>query len=309
VGGHPPTGEQFEIAHGDRRAVVTGVGATLRSFSVAGLELLDTFAEDEMSDSCRGQVLLPFPNRIKDGLYAFEGEELQLPITEPATGSALHGLTRWLAWTPLRRTASSVTLGHRLYPQDGYPLLLDLRIEYAVSDPGLTVTTTATNFGDSPLPFGAGYHPYFTVGTPTIDAAILKLPANAYLETDERLIPTAKVPVDGTDSDFREGRPIGAIQLDACFTDLVPDDDGFTRVVLAHPDGEPGITLSMDPSHGFIQVYTGDTLPEEDKRRGIAIEPMTCAPDAFNSGEGLRVLAPGESFTGVWSIACDHPDT
>ena len=299
-----PTGSQFEIAHGDRRAVVTEVGATLRSLSVAGVELLDTFAEGEMSDSCRGQVLLPFPNRIDGGLYVFEGEERQLPITEPATNNAIHGLTRWLAWSPLRKTASGVALRQRLYPQDGYPFLLDLQVEYALSDLGLAVTTTATNAGDVALPFGAGYHPYFAVGTPAIDAAILKLPANTYLETNDRLIPTRRVPVEGTDSDFREGRPIGGIRLDACFTDVIPDADGFTRVVLAHPDGSPEITISMDRSHRFIQVYTGDALPEEDQRRGIAIEPMTCAPNAFNSGDGLRVLAPGESLTSVWGMAC-----
>ena len=302
-GTSPPTGEQFEIARGDQSAVVTEVGATLRSFSVAGLELLDTFAEDEMSDVCRGQVLLPFPNRIAGGLYAFGGGEHQLPLTEPAMGGALHGLTRWLDWTPLRRTASGVTLGQRLYPQDGYPFLLDLRIEYALSDLGLTVTTTAANAGNAALPFGAGYHPYLTVGTPTIDAAILKLPAGAYLETDDRLIPTGKAPVEGTDFDFREGRAIGETKLDTCFAGVIPDADGFTRISLAHPDGGPQITLSMDASYGFIQVFTGDTLAGEDRRRGIAVEPMTCAPNAFNSGDGLLVLAPGESFTGVWRMA------
>lgn len=301
----PPTGEQFEIAHGDQGAVVTEVGATLRSFSVAGLELLDTFAEGEMSDVCRGQVLLPFPNRIDGGLYEFEGQERQLPLTEPATNNALHGLTRWLDWTPLRQTASSVTLRRRLYPQDGYPFMLDLQVEYALSDLGLTVTTTAANAGNTALPFGAGYHPYFTVGTPTIDAATLKLPAGTHLETNDRLIPTGRAPVEGEDFDFREGRPIGGVQLDTCFADLIPDADGFARVYLTHPDGSPRITISMDPSHSFIQVYTGDTLAEQDRRRGIAIEPMTCAPNAFNSGEGLRVLAPGESFASVWRVACD----
>ena len=303
-GPHPPTGEQFEIVHGDQSAVVAEVGATLRSFSVAGLELLDTFAEDEMSDVCRGQVLLPFPNRIAGGLYVFEGGEQQLPITEPAMGGALHGLTRWLDWRPLGKTASGVTLGQRLHPQDGYPFVLDLQIEYALSDLGLTVTTNATNIGSTALPFGAGYHPYFTVGTPTIDAAILKLPAGAYLETDDRLIPTGKAPVEGTDFDFREGRAIGETKLDTCFAGVVPDADGFARIVFAHPDGGPEITISMDASYGFIQVFTGDTLAREDRRRGIAIEPMTCAPDAFNSGDGLLVLAPGESFTGVWRVAC-----
>jgi aldose 1-epimerase len=303
-GSHPPTGEQFEIAHGDQGAVVTEVGATLRSFSVAGLELLDTFGMDEMSDVCRGQVLLPFPNRVDGGLYEFEGEGRQLPLTEPATKNAIHGLTRWLDWTPLRRTVSSVTLRRRLYPQDGYPFVLDLQLKYALSDLGLTVTTTATNAGNTALPFGAGYHPYFTVGTPTIDAATLRLPARTTLETNERLIPTGRAEVEGTDFDFREGREIGATQLDTCFTDVIPDADGFTRVYLTHPNGSPRITVSMDPSHGFIQVFTGDTLAERDRRRGIAIEPMTCAPNAFNSGEGLRVLVPGESFTSVWGMVC-----
>ena len=303
IGAHTPTGEQFEISYGDQNAVVTGVGATLRTFSVAGLELLDTFAEDKMSDVCRGQVLLPFPNRIEGGLYTFEGGEQQLPVNELSTGSALHGLTRWLDWTPLRKTASSVTLRQHLHPQDGYPFMLDLQIEYALSDLGLTVATTATNVGEKALPFGAGYHPYLTVGTPTIDVATLKLPASTYLVTDDRLIPIGRASVEGTDFDFREGRPIGDVRLDTCFTDVIPDRDGIARAVLAHPDGGPEITISMDASHGFIQVFTGDTLAEEDRRRSIAIEPMTCAPNAFNTGAGLRVITPGESFTSVWGIS------
>lgn len=304
AGAYLPTGGQFGIFHGDQSAVVTEVGATLRSFSVAGLELLDTFGVDEMSDASRGQVLLPFPNRIDGGLYEFGGEEHQLPLNEPAADNAIHGLTRWLDWTPLRWTASSVTLCQRLYPQDGYPFLLALQIEYSLSDLGLTVTTTATNVGDEALPFGAGHHPYLTVGTPTIDAATLLLPAGTTLETNDRLIPTGRAPVGGTDLDFREGREIGGTQLDTCFTDLSPEADGFARVYLTHPDGSPQIIVGMDPSHGFIQAYTGDTLPEGDRRRGIAIEPMTCAPNAFNSGDGLRVLSPGESFASVWGMAC-----
>ena len=304
TGAYLPTGGQFEIVHGDQSAIVTEVGATLRSYSVAGFETLDTFGPDEMSDASRGQVLLPFPNRVDGGLYEFEGEEQQLPLTEPAADNAIHGLTRWLDWTPLRWTASSVTMCQRLYPQDGYPFLLALQIEYTLSDLGLTVATTATNVGETALPFGAGHHPYLTVGTPAIDAATLQLPARTSLETNDRLIPTGRAPVEGTDFDFRKGREIEDTQLDTCFTDVIPDVDGFTRVHLAHPDGSPRITVGMDPSHGFIQVYTGDTLPEEDQRRGIAIEPMTCAPDAFNSGEGLRVLSPGETFTSVWGMAC-----
>lgn len=303
-GAYLPTGGQFEIVYGDQSAIVTEVGATLRSFTVAGREILDTFAADEMSDASRGQVLLPFPNRVDGGKYEFEGEEQQLPLTEPTANNAIHGLTRWLDWVPLSWTASRVVMCQRIYPQDGYPYLLALQVEYALSSFGLTVVTTATNVGDGPLPFGAGHHPYLTVGTPTIDAATLRLPARTYLETNDRLIPTGRAAVEGSDFDFREGREIRDTKLDTCFTDVIPDADGYTRVTLTHAEGSPQITVSMDASHGFIQAYTGDTLPEEDQRRGIAIEPMTCAPNAFNSGEGLRVLASGESFTSVWGMNC-----
>jgi aldose 1-epimerase len=298
-----PTGEQFEIKGGDRRAVVTEVGATLRSFEVAGRELLDTFGRDEPSDASRGQVLLPFPNRIDGGRYEFGGQEYQLPLTEPAANNAIHGLTRWSNWRPLEEDESRVRLGLTLYPQDGYPFILGLEIEYELSSEGLTVRTTAKNRGTSPLPFGAGHHPYLTVGTPTINTATLHLPARTYLETNDRLIPTGRASVEGTDFDFREAREIGDTQLDTCFTDVIPDEDGRTRVVMSHPDGSPEITVSMDESHRFIQAYTGDTLPDAaDRRKGIAIEPMTCAPNAFNTGAGTRVLRPGDSFTSVWGM-------
>jgi len=298
-----PTGEQFEIFDGDRRVVVTEVGATLRSFRVAGREILDTFGPEEMSDFSRGQALLPFPNRVDGGLYEFDGRRHQLPLTEPERNNAIHGLTRWLSWTPLRRTDSSVVLEQRLRPQEGYPFTLALEMEYALSDAGLTVTTTATNAGTAPLPYGAGYHPYLTVGTPLIDAATLRLPAAAYLETDDRLIPTGQKSVEGTDFDFREEREIGGVQLDTCFTGMIPDEDGHARVVLTNPEEGFAVTVWMDRTHGFIQAYTGDTVLEADRRRSIAIEPMTCAPNAFNTGAGLRVITPGESFTSVWGIS------
>ena len=297
-----PTGEQFEVFHGDQRVVVTEVGATLRSFRAAGREILDTFGPEKMSDFSRGQALLPFPNRVDGGLYEFDGREHQLPLTEPERNSAIHGLTRWLNWTPLRRTDSSIVLGQRLHPQDGYPFALALELEYSLSDAGLTVTTTATNAGAGPLPFGAGYHPYLTVGTPLIDQATLRLPAASYLETDDRLIPTGHQCVEGTDLDFREGREIGDTQLDTCFADVVPDEDGRARVVMTNPGDGFAITVWMDGTHAFIQAYTADTVFEGDRRRGLAIEPMTCAPNAFNTGAGLRVLVPDESFTSVWGM-------
>lgn len=300
-----PTGRQHEIYYGDQRVVVTEVGATLRSYTIAGRELLDTFGPEEYSDASRGQVLLPWPNRVDGGLYEFGGEENQLPLTEPAADNAIHGLTSWSNWLLLDRSPSHVTLGLRLYPQDGWPFVLGIEISYTLSSAGLTVCTGVQNLGTMPLPFGAGHHPYVTVGTPTINTALLRLPASTYLTTNDRLIPTGRASVEGTDFDFRETREIGGTELDTCFTDVIPDADGYTRVVMTNPESGFGITVAMDPSHGFIQAYTGDTLPDEsDRRQSIAIEPMTCAPDAFNNGMGLRVLQPGEVLSNVlWTLS------
>ncbi len=297
-----PTGRQFEIKSGDQSAVVTEVGATLRSYRVGEREFLDTFRPEAMSDHSRGQTLLPWPNRIEGGRYEFEGEEYQLPINEVDKDAALHGLVCWSNWNCLEQDEDRVVMGLVLHPRKGYPHVLSLEIEYALSGAGLGVRTTVTNIGETSLPFGASHHPYFTVGTPKVDTCKLRVPAGTYFQTDEHLIPTGQAGVEGTEYDFREGKEIGDIQLDTCFTDVTPDPDGLTRVVFTHPDGDPEITLWMDSENGFIQVFTGDTLPDESHRRGIAIEPMTCAPNAFNTGVGLRVLQSGETFTTTWGI-------
>jgi aldose 1-epimerase len=298
-----PSGEQFELRLGDQRAVVTEVGATLRSYAIAGREFLDTFAEDQMSPAGHGQVLVPWPNRIDGGRYTFQGQIYQVPLNEPEKQNAIHGLVRWLNWVPVGRDAARIRLGLLLHPQPGYPFLLALEQEYALTDAGLTVRISARNAGTTPLPFGAGQHPYFTVGTPRVDETRLHLPARAYLTTNDRGIPTGRAAVDGTALDFREERPIGPLQLDTCFTDLEPDGDGQTRVSLCHPSGGPRLTVTLDAAHPFVQVYTGDTIADPAARRlGAAIEPMTCPANAFNSGDGLRTLQPGESFSATWSV-------
>jgi aldose 1-epimerase len=226
-----------------------------------------------------------------------------VPLNEPDKANAIHGLTRWLSWRRLRRSRARVVLGLLLRPQPAYPFTLALEMEYALGRDGLTVRTTARNVGASPLPFGAGQHPYFTVGTARVDDALLRLPARSYLTTDARAIPTGRASVGGTALDFRDARPIGSLPLDTCFADLAADADGYTRVELAHPSGSPRLTLVLDPAYRFVQVYTGDTLPDEGaRRRAVAIEPMTCPANAFNCGEGLQVLGPGDSFTAAWGI-------
>jgi aldose 1-epimerase len=297
----PPSGRQFEIGQGQQRAVITEVGATLRSYSVAGHEVLDGFEVQEMCSAGRGQLLLPWPNRIRDGTYSFEGTEHQLPLTEPERGNAIHGLVRWEAWQPDEQSAGRLLMRHRLHPQQGYPFDLDLSVEYSVSEDGLTLRTTAVNVGPGSCPFGAGAHPYVMVGGERIDSATLRLPAETWLESDDRAIPVARAAVRGTQFDFLEPRPIADTRLDTGYGDLRRDADGKARAIVSSADGRSA-TVWMDEAFPYLMVFTGDPLEPGRRRRGIALEPMTCPPNAFQTGEALRILQPGERFEGAWGI-------
>ena len=297
----PPSGEQLELVHGDLRATVVEVGAGLRTFTAGGREILDGYGADEMCSAGRGQVLMPWPNRIEDGRYTFDGREHRLPLSEPEAANAIHGLVRWDVWTVRERTAERAVLAYGLHQQPGYPFTLDLEVDYALSADGLTVRTRATNFGPDACPFGAGNHPYLRAGGGLADDVVLRLPASTVLDADERGIPTGSAPVGKRGLDFREPRAIGETVLDHAFTGLARDGDGLVRVVLEHPDGTRTV-LWADEAYGYLQVFTGDPLPDV-ARRSVAVEPMTCPPNAFRTGEALVRLEPGDSWAGAWGIA------
>jgi aldose 1-epimerase len=297
-----PSGEQIEIATGDQRAVVVEVGGGLRAYRTGDREILDGYAADEMCTSGRGQVLLPWPNRIQDGSYDFDGRRHQLPLTEPEHRNAIHGLVRWASWRTAEREPDRVAIEHMLHPHPGYPFSLALRIEYALSGEGLSVRTVATNLGAEPCPYGAGAHPYLTVGTETIDGVVLRVPALEVIHTDERGIPVDSVRVDGSEYDFRDARPIGATRLDNALTGLERGPDGLARVTLEDPRRGVSLTLWADASYRYVMVFTGDPLPDVN-RRSLAVEPMTCPPNAFRTGQDLIRLEPGASHTAAWGLA------
>jgi aldose 1-epimerase len=291
---------EVELTHGNQRLGVVRLGGGLRSYEVAGLELLDGFPPGGTPTRGRGQVLAPWPNRIEDGRYEFGGQRFQLALTEPEHGNAIHGLVREVAWSSDQAPGRAV-LDHLLEPQPGYPFTLALRLEYSLSDTGLTVTTTARNAGTEPCPYGCGQHPYLTLGTPTIDDLKLQVPGRTVISSDARGLPVRTKPVDGTEYDFRTSRTIGGTVLDNAFTELERGSDGRARVLLDHADGEPGLTLWVDESYPYLMVFSGDPFPDL-ARRSIAVEPMTCPPNAFRTHDSLIVLQPGESTSSTWGI-------
>ena len=299
-----PSGEQIEIAVGDQQAVVVEVGGGLRSYSAGGRQLVDGYRADEMSSSARGQVLIPWPNRLQDGRYEFDGRHHQLPLDEPEQRNAIHGLVRWATWTTAEREPYRAVMEHVLHPQPGYPFSLRINIEYALTDSGLRVRTTARNIGMDSCPYGSGAHPYLTLGTATIDRLILRVPGRTVLRSDERGLPIGTEAVEHTEYNFQKSRRIGSTRFDHAFTDLERDEDGLARVELRDPDHGAEVSLWVDESYPYLMLFSGDPLPDV-RRRSLAVEPMTCPPNAFRTGESLITLKPCSSFTGTWGIAAE----
>lgn len=301
---NPASGEQIEIVHRGQRAVVTRLGATLRLYQVDERDVIDGFAADEMSPAYHGHLLAPWPNRLDGGRYRDpDGTDQQLWLTEPARGNALHGLVGWLPWHRNARTATAVDLECELFPTPGYPFHLLLQARYALSDAGLECSVIATNVGARPAPYGIGHHPYLACPGGSADQAWLRIPADRVLETDARMIPTGVARgVAGTPLDFGVARQVGDTALDHCYTGLQPDADGIIRVTLGDGD-DWRTTVWMRPPFRNLMVFTSDTLDAPRRRRAIAIEPMTCPANAFQTGVDLIVLAPAESVQTSWGIS------
>ncbi|OAA29598.1 aldose 1-epimerase [Frankia sp. EI5c] len=300
-----PSGHQLELVHGESRAVITEVGGGLRDYRVGGIPVLDGYDTGEMASRGRGQLLLPWPNRVDGGRYTFGGTEHQLPVNEVALGNASHGLTRWLGWNLHRLDEGTARAEVVLRAQSGYPFTVAFSALYSLAEGGLTVTLTATNLGAQAAPVGMGAHPYFVLpgadGAPVrADDLTVTVPAETHLLVNGRLIPTGAQPVAGSPFDLRQPRRLGGLALDTCFTDLARAGSGRAEVTLTAAGGT--LTIWQDETWPYVQLFTGDSFGPGQRRRSIAVEPMTCPANAFNSGDGLRVLEPGESFGGSWGV-------
>jgi aldose 1-epimerase len=297
-----PSGLQFRLELGASSATITEVGGGLRSYTVDGRELLDGYGVDEMCSDARGQTFIPWPNRIADGSYPWDGERQQLPLSEPTSHNAIHGLTRWAQWRASHANHQTLRLQHALHPEPGYPFALRCELDYRLSSAGLRVETRVTNTGHVPCPYATGAHPYLTLGTEFIDDLTVDLPARTYYPTDDRGIPLDRCPVDGTAFDLRGGVGLGERMIDNAFADLEADADGGTTVTVRSPAGRQ-IRLWMDSAYRYVELFTGDTVAASSRRRrGLGVEPMTAAPNAFRTGDGLLTLEPGETHEAAWEL-------
>ena len=293
----PASGIQYTISHGSYAATIASVGATLRELTHDGRNLVVPFDADEVRPKFRGATLAPWPNRIVDGKYSFGGTDYQVSLTEPERGHALHGLASWLDFALVAQTEAAVTLEGVIQPQAGYPWRVVVTVTNTLSDAGLATTVTATNTATSPAPWGTGPHPYLVAGSGRVDEWVLELPAADVLLTTETLAPTDVVSVDAAGLDWREAHLVGDVFIDHAFTSL-----SAARVRLTDGSGS-GVEMTWGAECRWVQLHTADLPNAALSRRGLAVEPMTCPPDSFNSGTDLIVLEPGASSSAGWAIA------
>lgn len=294
----PPSGRQVALSNGKATAVVTEVGASLRAFEIGGEPVLFGYGADELCSAGRGQVLAPWPNRLEDGSYEFDGTPAEAGLDEPERHNAIHGLVRWMPFEISVTTGTRAELVTVLCPQPGYPWRLRLAIAYELVSPEqLSVRATAVNESGATAPFGIGFHPYVAAGAGGLDGAQLQLAASTRLLLDDRALPVGAEAVAGTGYDFAPGRSLAGVRLDDCFTGL--SSPWSAEIVRA--DGRR-VVVSGGEGLGYVMCFTGDTLAPESARRAIAIEPMSCAPNALRTGEGLVRLEPGGAWEAAWSI-------
>jgi aldose 1-epimerase len=299
----PRSGWQLRIVAGDYEADIASIGASLRALRFRGRDLVVPFDADEVRPRYRGATLAPWPNRVVDGRYSFAGEEHQLPLTEPERGHALHGLVCWLDFAVREIADDSVVLAAVIVPQAGYPFHVEVQVEYRLDAHGLHQRVTGRNVGAEAAPWGTGPHPYLSADDERVDQTELELPASEVLTvTADRLSPIAVESVDAhPEWDFRAPRPIGDTFIDHAFTALTRDAAGVATARLRGASGE-GVEMVWDAACPWVQVHTADTPDAATTRRGLAVEPMTCPPDVFNSGTDLIVLEPGAEHAASWSI-------
>ena len=285
-----PSGQQFQIVHAEQRATIVEVGGGIREYFAGDRPVLHPYPQDAVCDGAHGTPLIPWPNRLADGRYTFDGVERRVALTEPDKGNAIHGLLRWRNWNAVGASENRVVMGIRLHPSDTWPFALDVEVDYSLDPNGLTVETRATSSHCE------------TAASSTVDECGLELRAGTRILTDpDRQLPTGTEPVLGTAFDFRQPKPIGSLQMDSAFIDLERDDDGLAWIRCSCSDDRT-VALWADAAYSVLQLYTADTLAPARRRRGLAAEPMTAPANGLQSGQGIVRLEPSQSHTARWGV-------
>ena len=303
---------ELTLSYQNQRAVISPWGASLRRYlfldtSGQEIDIVWGYSGGVGKRGGQGDVLIPFPGRIGNGRYSFDGQTFQLECNDKEAPNAIHGFVRSLPWDiqaiDSNRVTLTLTLRAETYAHRGYPFSLNITVTYELNANGLSCAFSVENIGDRAAPVGIGFHPYFTVGTAIINDAEVQIPGTGYLEFNERLVPTGKIcGVADTAWDYRRFRPIAQQRFNHCYVNLERNAQEIATASLRHVPSNRTITITMDSAFSAVVIYTGDAIADAP-RVALAIEPMTCPSDAFNHPEwGLKRVVPGETFSGCWGV-------
>lgn len=293
-----PTGRRFHLRGPHSSAEIAQVGAALRALTVDGVDLVPRYPDDVPTPAASGVVLVPWPNRIRDGRYSFDGADLQLAISEPKFGNASHGLLRFGTYEPIEQSDERLVLGADVVPQTGYPFHLRTRVTFSLQRDGLHVAHDIENIGATTAPVALGVHPYLQIGGVATADLVVRSTGTTTLVLDDRNIPVDEVPV-GTGTDLRAGVRLGDAALDNGYRGLQRDAEGRARHTLTAPDGAR-VELWQDEGFRWVQVFTTDRYPGQPL--AVAIEPMTAPANAFATGDDLERLEPGHILHREWGV-------
>lgn len=286
------------LKSGRYHAWITSLGGGIRGLTLGGKNLTDTYAAGTPVPLACGVMLGPWPNRTADGIFSHRGHIYRLPINEPERNNAIHGFIGDAEWEVKAATPDSAHLEYMLEPQSGWPWRMKFENHYQLSDDGLACTTRVTNMSRHHIPFGIGVHTYINAQDAPLNDCILHVPASERLPLDpDRNLPCGPLTsVAGTQFDL-QNRPLAGTWLDDAFT-VVKSAKIECSVVNSRNTGSK---LWFDESFGWVQVYTAPDFP--GRGRAVAIEPMTCPPNALRTGVGLIYLQPGEHWEASWGVA------
>ena len=248
-----------------------------------GRPLIEQYDPKDIRNMYHGDLLAPWPNIIRDGIYAIRATKFQLAINKVAKNNSLHGLINALTWKVAIRSDSAVRLRTTLEISEQYPTSIDFEVEHELVDKGLIWKLLATNTGEQEVPYGASIHPYLVADPQaTVNEWKLQMPSTQYLEVDpERLWPTSLIECSTRNFDFHKGKNIEDLIIDHAFK--IDSKDQRQRVELTSTKGT-GVWMEYDSTSKWIQIHTSDRDNGIGSLKCLAVEPMSCPPDAFNSG-------------------------
>lgn len=289
----------YLIHAGKYKAVIRSTGGGLNSLTFENRNLIDPFIDGE-PHRYRGDLLTPWPNRIEDGKYNYRNHEYILEQNEYSRANALHGLVLEKEWNLLGHDEKSVAMSTSISQSESYPSDLVVDVSFTISTSGLTIKLQAKNVGDNSAPYGHSIHPYLVAEFDTkVDFWKLKMPAKEYMEVDPvRLLP-AGIKNVRDEFDFNMGRIIGPTFIDHAF--VIDKSNDNQSIELIAPTGS-GVGMKYSGDLNWIQIHTADRENGADSRCCLAVEPMTCPPNAFNSGIDLINLKPNDSHASTWEI-------